>query len=218
MQQYTPVITKLLKFFKVNWNVIFECARFNWRNQLEGEFDPIQSRGDLAETTESWRRRCYGTAWWSVGIRDTTLSLCLQMEVDLTLKKAKKIVQQKEAVREQHLQLQGQGPKKDPIVLNKVRHKPQTRKGGASSKCASTMPQEATVKNHSVVAAGKSNTHNYDKCPAKGTICRRCNRKGHFEAQCFLKTTAASTDELSMESAFLDTVATKQVNRSSAEE
>lgn len=42
-----------------------------------------------------------------------------------------------------------------------------------------------------------------DKCPAKSAICHRCGKKGHFEAQCFSKTT---TNKLSLETAFLDAV------------
>lgn len=213
-QQYTPVMTKFDEFFKVRRNVIFERARFNRRNQLEGESaeEYITALYSLVETCdygelreELLRDRLV------VGIRDAALSERLQMDVDLTLEKAKKIVRQKEAVREQHSQLQGKGTKKDPIVLEEVRHKPQTRKGGASCKRANKTPQEAG--SHSAKPqcgrCGKDK-HPYDKCPAKGAICRRCNRKGHFEAQCFSKTAAASTDELSVESAFLDTVATKQ--------
>ena len=56
-----------------------------------------------------------------VRIQDVTLSECLQMDPNLTLERVKKAVQQKEAVKEQHLQLQGEGTKKDPIVLEEVK-------------------------------------------------------------------------------------------------
>ena len=55
-----------------------------------------------------------------VGIRDAGLSERLQLDPDLTLEKAKKVVRQKEAVKEQQLQL-GLETKKDPIVLDEVR-------------------------------------------------------------------------------------------------
>ena len=40
-----------------------------------------------------------------IGIRDAGLSERLQLDPDLTLEKAKKVARQKEAVKEQHLQL-----------------------------------------------------------------------------------------------------------------
>ena len=43
------------------------------------------------------------------------------MDPDLMLEKAKKSVRQKEAVREQHLQLKGEGSKKNPIVLDEIK-------------------------------------------------------------------------------------------------
>ena len=52
------------------------------------------------------------------------------MDPDLTLEKAKKAVQQKEAMKEQHLQLQGEGTKKDPIVLEEVKGRQQPPKRG----------------------------------------------------------------------------------------
>ena len=49
-----------------------------------------------------------------------SLSERLQLDPDLTLVKAKKVVRQKEAVKEQQLQL-GLGTKKDPIDFDEVR-------------------------------------------------------------------------------------------------
>ena len=53
-----------------------------------------------------------------VGIRDSGLSERLQMDPDLTLDKAMKAVRQREAVKEQHQQLQGS--KTNPIVVDEV--------------------------------------------------------------------------------------------------
>ena len=106
--------------FQVRGNVIFEQAHFNHRNQLEGESAEqyITTLYRLVETCK------YGTLRDEVlrdrlvvGIRDAALSESLRMDADLTLEKAKKAVRQKEVVKEQHLQLQGDGSKKDPIVL-----------------------------------------------------------------------------------------------------
>ena len=59
------------------------------------------------------------------------------MDRDLTLEKAKKAVRQKEAMKEQHLQLQGEGTKKDPIVLEEVKGRQQPPKRGEARPQAS---------------------------------------------------------------------------------
>lgn len=47
--------------------------------------------------------------------------------------------------------------------------------------------------------------HALDKCPARSANCHKCNRKGHFSAQCFSKLPARA-DEVSLDSAFLGAV------------
>ena len=106
---YATVMEKFEGFFKVRKNIIFERARFNRRNQLEGEtaekyitelyrlVDGCEYAG-LKE--EMIRDRLV------VGILDQELSEKLQLEPDLTLEGAKKSIRQKEAVKEQHQLLQ----------------------------------------------------------------------------------------------------------------
>ena len=55
-----------------------------------------------------------------IGIKDTALSEKLQMDVKLTLEDKKKTIRQKETVHEQHLQLQADGSRDKPIVLDQV--------------------------------------------------------------------------------------------------
>ena len=109
---YATVLSKFDEFFKVRKNVIFERARFNRRNQHEGESaeDYIVALYDLAENCE------YGALQSEmirdrlvVGIRDGALSERLQMDAELTLEKAKKAVRQREAVQEQQRELKGKG-------------------------------------------------------------------------------------------------------------
>ena len=80
---YATVLSKFDEFFKVRKNVIFERARFNRRNQHEGESaeDYIVALYDLAENCE------YGALQSEmirdrlvVGIRDGALSERLQMD------------------------------------------------------------------------------------------------------------------------------------------
>jgi hypothetical protein len=106
MLQYEMVMEKFDSFFKVRKNMIFERARFNQRNQLNGESAEqyIIEVHKLAENCE------YGDMTSEmicdrivVGILDTKLSQCLQLNSDLTLAKTKQMVRQSQggAVHEQ---------------------------------------------------------------------------------------------------------------------
>eukprot|EP00731_Ephydatia_muelleri_P032481 Em0024g25a len=103
-ESYKKVVEKLDEYFHVRHNVIFERARFNRRDQLEGESGDqyITELYSLAErcsygqlTSEMIRDRLV------VGIRDLALSERLQLNPDLTLEKAKTMIRQREAVHTQ---------------------------------------------------------------------------------------------------------------------
>ena len=107
-KQYASVVKQFDDFFKVRKNVIFERARFNRRCQAAGETAEqfITSLYTLAESCD------YGDLKDQmirdrivVGIRDQSQSERLQMDADLTLEKAKKLVRQREAVHEQQILL-----------------------------------------------------------------------------------------------------------------
>ena len=52
-----------------------------------------------------------------------------------------------------------------------------------------------------------------DKCPAQKGTCHKCKRKGNYSAMCFSKTVApAAQEEVTMDDAYLDTVAATQEN------
>jgi len=122
-KSYTAVVDKFDAFFKVRRNVIYERARFNHRSQQQDE------------TAEQYIMELYRVADHCdygalrdemicdrlvVGIRDMALSQQLQLDVELTLEKAKTKVRQREAVGEQR-ELKG-----DPISLAAIgvrRHK-----------------------------------------------------------------------------------------------
>ena len=143
-----------------------------------------------------------------VGIKDQELSEKLQLDPDLTLEKAKKIIQPKEAVKEQHHQLNGD--RKKDSSLEEVKQlcwqkKPQSRardkRGGASGKHKGSLPDTMCTR------CGKHKHYRGEKCPAADAVCHRCNKKGHFGAQCFTKKpTSLSANEVSLDRAYLDTV------------
>ena len=199
-------MAKFDEFFNVRKNVIFERARFNRRNQREGETaeDYIVALYDLVENcdygelqSEMIRDRLV------VGIRDSALSERLQMDAELTLEKAKKAVRQREAVHEQQRELSGTEPTKLEVLHygnRGTRRRQRDRGGGRTSK-----PKTST----SCTRCGKE-AHPREKCPAKDAECNRCKKRGHYGAVCRSKTVAAvsNSDLTSVESSvvFLDNV------------
>ena len=103
-KDYATILQKFNSFFKIRKNVIFERARFNRRNQLEGETAEtyIMELYTLAESCEfKTTKEEMIRDRLVVGIRDGSLSERMQMESDLTLERAKQMVRQREAVHEQ---------------------------------------------------------------------------------------------------------------------
>ena len=210
---YDTVVTKLEEFFNVRRNVIFERARFNRRNQKEGESieQYLTALYALVETCE------YGALTEQmlrdrlvVGIKDQALSERLQTFSDLTLEKAKRETRQREAVKVQHQELKGDGSQKDPITIDRVisgksgarsgqkggkRNKGdagEVRSGWKRQGKAGT-GQQTSVKRH-CRRCGRD--HQEDaQCPARNATCFKCNRKGHYGTQCFSKTVAALASE-----------------------
>ena len=176
-------------------NVIFERARFNRRNQLEGESAEsyITTLYELAEYCE------YGALKTDlirdrlvVGIRDNALSEHLQTKEDLTLEKAKTMIRQREAMHEQQSSLKETADEPSSVVAL-IHYK----KGQGQNK-------------RSCMRCGRE-SHPRDKCPARDAICHRCKRKGHYGIVCRSKTiantieaTADSIASLDMDTAFLD--------------
>jgi len=103
-KEYRLVVQKFDEYFKVRKNLVYERASFNLASQLADEsVEQFITRlhqltencefGDLKN--EMIRDRLI------IGIRDGQLSERLQMESDLTLQKAEKLVRQRAAVAQQ---------------------------------------------------------------------------------------------------------------------
>ena len=95
-KQYAKVIDKFDNYFKVKKNVIYKRARFNQRSQLMDESADhfLTEIHRLAENCEFGKMNdqliCDCLV---IGIRDSALSEFLQLEANLTLDKAKKLIQ-----------------------------------------------------------------------------------------------------------------------------
>ena len=200
---YATVLGKFDGFFQVRKNVIFERARFNKRNQQEGEsaekyimalYDLLANCDYGEMTSEMLRDRLV------VGIRDQSLSAKLQTDSELTLEKAKKQIRQREAVHEQQQELKGNEPSSADAIRRSGRQnfRPQRQSGGRNAQRKFVPP---TAKK--CMRCGKE-SHPREQCPAKDAECHRCKRKGHYGAVCRSKTVTGAMEAEDV--AFLDNV------------
>ncbi len=174
-------------------NVIFERAKFNKRQQEEGEaVDSFVTAlyalaehcgfGDLHD--ELIRDRIV------VGIRDARLSEKLQLESDLTLDKAIRRVRQSESVKKQQSLLRADGESgddSDPLVAA-VRRRPMERNkprySAFNNKAEGNKPRYSAFNNKACYHCGRSPLHDRQYCPAKDATCRKCGKRGHYDAVC----------------------------------
>ena len=220
-RKYDDVINKFDSFFKVCKNVIFERARFNRRNQHEGETSEqyITVLYSLVESCEYGELRDEMIRdRFVVGIRDATLSQRLQLDSELTLEKAKREVRQKEAVQEQQLTLKGSS-KSNPITLDalKAKWKHLPRRNRMSTGPTPSRIQKQILKQCTRCGRGE---HSREKCPAINATCHKCKRRGHFSSQCFSKSSVSSVtteespqetySDISLDGAYLDTITSGQ--------
>ena len=207
-KKYGKVMEKLDAHFDVRKNVIFERARFNQRNQLDGETaeEYITVLYSLVETCE------FGTLKDEmirdrlvVGIRDRNLAEKMRMDATLTLEKAKKEVRQREAAREQSRHLKVNDSNHGDVGELRKRRPPPRSRGGSSSHY---QQRQRGKGDHKCTRCGRDRHKPGDRCPAKTAVCHKCKKKGHFSSQCFSKEVAATNheEEAQQDAAFLGPV------------
>ena len=199
-KEYAEVVQKFDESFKVRKNLVYECASFNLAHQLADE--PVENfitrLHQLAENCESGglksemiRDRLV------IGIRDGQLSERLQMESDLTLQKAEKLVRQRAAVSQQQHALKGPVENKPHLEAIKqqkrVAQYPQRRLPPLQRK--PTFGQPRTPPTPKCRRCGK-NSHPRHQCPARDATSHQCKRQGHYSSQCLSKTVAELTTEV----------------------
>ena len=176
-KSYTAVKAKFESFFVKKKNIIYERARFHRRKQEEGE-----SVSSFISDLYTLAEHCgYGNLREEmirdglvVGIRDARLSQRLQLDSDLTLEKAVTSIRQSEMVHQQQSLLRGEEEGQFPIDAVKTSkvNKPKSGKGNGQ-------PRQTTCPR-----CGKRPYHDKEVCPAKGMICRKCGKRGHFYRVC----------------------------------
>ena len=169
--RYTGVRDAFHNYFTRRRNVIFERAKFNLRRQEPGESVDtfITSLYSLAEHCnygalhdEMIRDRIV------VGISNIKLSEKLQLDNDLTLEKAVTQARQAEIVKRQQPLVRGE---QGATLVGGVQKARDTR-GKSSGK-----PIPCSW-------CGRSPKHDLEKCPARNAVCRKCKKRGHYQAVC----------------------------------
>ena len=180
---YKPVLEEFDKHFIKRRNVIYERARFNSRKQEEGE--PVDV---FITALYTLAEHCnYGTLHDEmirdrivVGIRNAALSEKLQLSADLTLESAITQVRLSEAVKQQQPLLRAaEGDRTDSIVGSVKNYKRQCR-GGDSLNSGANQPGSSPACSR----CGRKPVHDRQHCPARDAVCRKCRKRGHFQAVC----------------------------------
>ncbi|UYV65618.1 K02A2.6-like [Cordylochernes scorpioides] len=169
--------------FCVRKNIIYERAKFNSRIQEDREpvDEFITSLYKLADSCEFEglheqliRDRIV------VGVRDKALSERMQLDSELTLEKAVKMVRQQEAVRQQQVDLQrpSTSQKVNQVKFNSKKHSPKQQQQPSRKK-------EKSAKTRSRCPKCGGFTHKEGQaCRAEGQRCYLCSKTGHFANCC----------------------------------
>ncbi|UYV85108.1 K02A2.6-like [Cordylochernes scorpioides] len=169
--------------FCVRKNIIYERAKFNSRIQEDREpvDEFITSLYKLADSCEFEglheqliRDRIV------VGVRDKALSERMQLDSELTLEKAVKMVRQQEAVRQQQVDLQrpSTSQKVSQVNFNSKKQSPKQQQQPSRKK-------EKSAKTRSRCPKCGGFTHREGQaCRAEGQRCNLCSKTGHFANCC----------------------------------
>ena len=181
---------------------LISVANF-WTSQQTTEIHRLADNCEFSEMKDQLIRDCL-----VVGIRDSALSEHLQLESDLTLDKAKKLIRQREAVRVQQ-EIMHKSLTKDSTSLDAVRQSTTVRRKLPATPQAPPKPRPPL----GICRRCGSGTHPRHLCPAMEATCFKCNGRGHYSSQCLSTTVVTISVALQEEDIkFLDTIEGAQDN------
>ncbi|CAC5408776.1 unnamed protein product [Mytilus coruscus] len=201
-KKYAKVKEQFDKYFIVRRNVIFERAKFNKRKQDddEGVESFVTSLYTLTEhcgyndlRQEMIRDRIV------VGIKDSNLSLKMQLDSELTLKKATDMARQSETVKKQQAIMRCDNPNSNVDAVKSKFNK---------TKFVKKQKQPFHSKQKGCQRCGNRQFHPREKCQAKGAKCYKCSNIGHFAKSCRTGKTVESVNVYSDSEGFLGTINT----------
>ncbi|UYV76749.1 K02A2.6-like [Cordylochernes scorpioides] len=168
--------------FCVRKNIIYERAKFNSRIQEDREpvDEFITSLYKLADSCkfESLHEQLIRDRI-VVGVRDRALSEIMQLDSELTLKKAVKMVRQQEAVRQQQVDLQrpSTSQKVNQVKFNSKKQSPKQQQQPSR--------KEKSAKTRTRCPKCGGFTHREGQaCRAEGQRCNLFSKTGHFGNCC----------------------------------
>ena len=143
-----------------------------------------------------------------------SLSKMLQTDAKLTMDKVKTQVRQHESVHEQQRMLKGAmngKPENLDAVYQPGCRRPNPKQCGDGGRSKDAGATRGKQRGKPCTRCGKGQ-YPRDKCPAREATCHRCQRKGHYSAQCLSKTVAqlAHGNQNNLDTAFLDKASTSQ--------
>ncbi|KAK6183197.1 hypothetical protein SNE40_010724 [Patella caerulea] len=214
---YDMVKTSFDGHFIIRKNVIFERANFNKRSQKEGESadNYINSLFPLSEYCEyGMLREQLIRDKIVVGIRDEKLSQKLQLDSQLSLKKAIDMVRQSESIIAQNRILRETN---STTEVDAIKSKPKQKfKPPLHKKASNPVPAHSTHANVKVTSDVNKQScqrcgnkyHARSECPAKNSTCRKCKKLGHWDKVC--RSRHVNTIEENNSYAFMGLVSTNE--------
>lgn len=190
---YNTVKEKLERHFVVRRNIIFERAKFNQRQQEQGETVDsfITALHCLSEHCgygqlhdEMVRDRLV------VGLRDKKLSEQLQLDSELTLERAVTRARQSECVKKQQDLLKSNFKAEATDVDSiQTKHKFDKDKGRQQKMQARTYDKSSYHtqpgnQRRACMWCGRTPAHSKNQCPAREVACNRCQKTGHYAKVC----------------------------------
>lgn len=181
---YGETMKKFDEHFVPKRNVIHERACFHRRSQRHGESVEafVRHLYELAEycdfgatKDEQIRDRIV------IGLVDMEVSQKLQLEPDLTLEKAINMARQSELIKAQSTT---RSPESE---VSAITRKPKQFKNAERKQ--SNAKAKSGQQGNACQRCGR--VHEFGACPANGKQCRKCSKKGHFEAMCKTKAVRA---------------------------
>ena len=196
LEEYKTIKGKFDSDFVVRRNIIYERPKFNRRVQNDNESveEFINSLHVLAEYCD------YGDLHDQmirdlivVGLKDGNVSQRLQLDPDLTLKKAQDIVRETDAVKRQQSELRSKSDLRnndiDSIRSAKYKRREQNNKSTGKSSLKDFQNKQSCFR------CGKNPSHSKERCPARNSTCNKCSKVGHWAKMCRSKVVAEIFEE-----------------------
>ncbi|KAL1432308.1 hypothetical protein MTO96_013627 [Rhipicephalus appendiculatus] len=196
-EKFEAVLKEYEGYFVPRRNIIYERVKFNTRTQQDGEsvedfvtaLHALASTCDYGELREDLIRDRL-----VVGIQDHKVSRALQLDPELKLQKALLVARQHETINQQQAELH-RGREQDVHHIQPQRNTRQVGKNVPSPGSASNVPKPCGW-------CGR-NRHSRASCPEKDAVCRKCEKRGHFEVVCRSTRAVRNVENLTEEPGFL---------------